>query len=155
MPKVTKQQVVSALHREDYDKAAKLGPAALRHLKSIVEGDDWQLAAKAAHLAGQINVDASVPIIETVARSRKAVLHVAAAAAAGSLSPQRAERLLAKLLNSKDAGVRKWAVKSTEKANTPKLCSKLKCLQTDDNDDHIRALAGETLRKISRTDSDG
>ena len=81
---VTMEQVVNQLDRDEpeYGQAARLGSEALTHLMALIQGDDPDLAAKAASLAGLINVDQSAPVLERAARHAEPVVRVAAAAAA-------------------------------------------------------------------------
>ena len=148
MATVTKKQVVAALHKEDYAEAKRLGKGALRHLKMIVQGDDLALATKATYLAGMISAEGSAAIIDLAARSRKRILRVAAAGAAGYLAPEEAEPLLSRLLNSADAGVRKCAIRSVETASTDKLRARLDRLGKDDKEVTIRKVARATLKKV-------
>ena len=148
MATVTKKDVIAALHREDYAKAVRLGRGALRHLKQIVNEKDLALATKATYLAAMINAEGSAEIVEAAARSRQPLLRVAAAGAAANLSPMRAEPVLSKLLDSRDAGVRKCAIRAVESASTDKLCAKLKKLRTADKEVALRKLARATLQNI-------
>jgi hypothetical protein len=148
MATVTKKQVVAALHKEDYAKAKRLGKAALRHLKVIVQGDDLALATKATYLAGMISAEGSAAIVDLAARSRKRTLRVAAAGAAGYLAPEAAEPLLSKLLNSADVGVRKCAIRSVETASTDKLRTRLDRLSKVDKEVALRKVSRAALKKV-------
>ena len=150
MANVTKKEVVNALNKEDYPKAAKLGRAAVKHLKTIVEGNDVRLATKATYLAGLINAPASASIIETAAKSRKPVLRVAAASAAANLTQERAEPVLKRLLKSRDVGVRKCAIRSVESVPTNKLCDKLEELSKKDSETDLRKVARVTLQNMRK-----
>lgn len=144
---VTRKAVEALLRAEDYAGARAIGPRSLPYLRSIVEGDDWHLAAKAVHVAGLLNLDESLPIIELAARSRQTVLRVAAAAAAASLAPHRGEQVLKRLLKSRDVGIRKWAIRSAGAAGTESLRATLDGIRRGDPSDGLRSLASRTLTK--------
>ena len=144
--RVTRARVVAELHAEDYRKAAKLGKAALPHLRAIVEGDDWVLATKAVYLSGLLNEDESVPIIEQAAKSRRPALRIAAASAAAHLDPERAEPVLKRLLKSGVMGICKWAIRAVASAGTDELFEIVDELRRKDEDAELQALARETLK---------
>lgn len=146
MAKVTKKQVVDVLQAEDYKKGKKLGAGAIKHLKSIVRGKDWQLATKATYLAGLINKEGSAEVVDLAARSRKPALRVAAAAAAEHLSPTRAEPVLDRLLRSRIVGIRKCALNSVQ-AMSPKLEKRLKVIRKEDEERSLRTMAREAMKK--------
>lgn len=108
---VTMQQVIVQLDREepDYAQAARLGPDALPHLATLIQGPDLGLAAKAASLAGVLDAAGSAAVLAIAVRHREPVVRVAAAAAAQRLHvipPALADGLLA----DPDPGVREWAL---------------------------------------------
>lgn len=142
---VTQDELIALLHAEDYSAACLLGKKSIVHLRTIVEQRDSNLAAKATYLAGLLNADESVGIIDAAAKSRKPALRAAAAAAAAHLSPNRAEPILLRLLKSKDIGIRKTAIKSAGSSTTEKVRRQLELLQTEEPDAHLKRLAADSL----------
>ena len=142
---VAKTKLIALLHAEDYSRARRLGAAALKPLQKIVESGDWNLAAKGAYLAGLINEAQSVEIIEIAAKSRKPAVRAAAAAAAAHLSAARAEPILTRLLRSKDAGIRKTAIKAAGRAMTPKVRDQLSLMKKSETDRHLQVLVARSL----------
>ncbi len=112
---VTMEQVVNQLDREEpnYKQAAQLGPDAVPHLITLIQGEHLGLAAKAASLAGVINAGQSVPALEIALRHPEPVVRVAAAASSVSLASIPTSLALT-MLNDSDAGVRKWVLKALE-----------------------------------------
>lgn len=111
---VTMKQVRNALDPDepDYPRAAELGAEALPHLDALIEGDDSQLAAKAASLAGMISAAGSSAVLEKAARHTDARVRVSAAAACRNLSGPEASHLLSRLIGDSDIGVQKVALQS-------------------------------------------
>ena len=111
---VTMQEVLSHIDREepDYRAAARMGPAALPHLRELVQGSDLGRAAKAASLAGLIESEDAGDVLQLAAADERPAVRVAAAAASRHLREPRAIEALASLLEDEDAGVRKVAARS-------------------------------------------
>lgn len=147
MAKVTKKQVVTILHSGNYEKGSKLGRPALKHLQKIAQSRDWELAPKAVYLAGLIGVDASVPIVEAAAKSRKPAMRVAAASAAPHLAPEQAEPILLHLLDSRDVGIRKCAIQSVEEGCTTRVRARLGEVASGDPEPKLRRVAARKLKK--------
>jgi HEAT repeat protein len=111
---VTIDQVRDLLDAEepDYERiAAALGQEALPHLDTMIGGSDVGLAAKAASLAGLIDGEASLPILDRAAQHQHRVVRVAAAAAARHVGSSAATSVFLRLLDDDDAGVRRVAMK--------------------------------------------
>jgi HEAT repeat protein len=143
------RDVVALLHAEDYRKASKLGPMELKHLKRIVEEGDVQLTCKAVYVAGLLNLDDSVPVIEAAAKNRKRVIRVAAANAAGQLSPERAEPILRRLLKSRDVGIRKSAINSIYTAKVDQLSERMELLKNKENNPEVKKMIQNLCSKFN------
>jgi len=111
MPVTMKQVIDSLLPEEpDYAAAAALGPEALPLLQQLVQGDNRELATKAASLAGHIAGPEAVAVLNLAASSPVASVRVAAAAATRHLPTDQASRVLTGLVGDGDPGVRKIAM---------------------------------------------
>jgi hypothetical protein len=97
----------------NYDAAEALGAQALPHLAQLIRGDDVMLASKATYAASLIQGGSEA--VEFAAESDDPVIRVAAAAAAKNLPLQDSQRVLARLMNDQDAGIRKVARASAER----------------------------------------
>lgn len=112
---VTRDELIAALEPDevDYDRIVRvIGAAALPLLPELIDGARLDLAAKATSLAGLLAGDQRLPVLEQAARSPHAVVRVSAAAAAETVSPAEAERLVPLLLADEDPSVRKLAIRA-------------------------------------------
>jgi HEAT repeat protein len=140
---VTREQVLAALYPDepDYEEAAlRLGSDAIPFLLELVEGDDLDLASKAASLAGLLRTDRSVEVVAAAARSPEPVLRVAAAAALRNV-PNVPLDLAESLLVDPDPGVRKWALTSLATARPAGLKGRVRAMATTDPEEALRNLA--------------
>lgn len=146
---VTLQDVIRQLDREepDYAQAARLGPEALAHLRELIQGNNIGLAAKAACLAGMINADESVSVLELAARHADPVVRVAAAASAKNLT-QMTSSLATTFLDDIDAGVRKWGLRSLEVKQPQGIQAKVEKIMKDDPDLGLREQARKVVERI-------
>ena len=146
---VTMEQVVNQLDRDepDYGQAARLGSDALPHVMALIQGDNPDLAAKAASLAGLINVDQSAAVLERAAQHSEPVVRVAAAAAAKHLTSIPAS-LVMDLLNDSDAGVRKWTLKTLELHHPAGIKRRVEEIMNDDPDVGLRDRARQIVNKL-------
>lgn len=144
------EKVIDFLQQEetDYAGAAKLGEAALPVLNSIVTGSDVGLASKATYLASMIKSDHKGEVIVNAAKHPSALVRVAAASAAQSISPASAETVLNKLIDDSDIGVTKFALKSV-KAHSfgAKYGKQLKAMSVNHQDEGIKTMAKSMLVK--------
>jgi HEAT repeat protein len=147
---VTMQQVRKALDPDepDYDKAAELGPQALPHLETLIEGDDIGLASKAASLAGRIRDERSVAVLDKAASHGDARVRVAAAAAARGLPAAGASEVLSRLVTDRDVGVQKHALRSVPTRATPELRQKIESLKGRRGAAPLDGLIDETLSRV-------
>jgi len=146
---VTLQDVMKQLNRDepDYVQAARLGPEALVHLRVLIRGNDLGLAAKAACLAGTLNVDGSVPLLRLAARHHDPVVRVAAAASARNLI-QLPASLATIFLNDVDPGVRKWGLRSLEVSHPQGIKTKVEKIMNDDPEPGLREQARKVVERM-------
>jgi HEAT repeat protein len=143
------EQVVKQLSRDEpqYERAAQLGPEALPHLIALIQGEDLNLATKAASLAGNIDAAQSAAVLELAARHPEPVVRVAAAASARKL-PDMPTSLALMLLNDPDAGVRKWALRSLEVHHPAGIRERVQEIMTTDPDAGLRERAKEVIDEL-------
>lgn len=124
---VTMKAVLEVLEPDEpnYDKAASWGPDSLPHLRTLVQGDDPMLAAKAAFAASLLEGDQGKDVVAAAAHSEMASIRVAAAAAANNLPADSAAVVLMDLIDDSDPGVRKVALSSVPSDAPPKLSAKV------------------------------
>ena len=117
---VTDEQVRAQLEKEepDYPAAAQLGPDALPVLEKLARGADPLLASKAAYLASMISHAGAAKVLEAAAQSPHPTVRVAAAAGLQKM-PAVAEHVVIGLVDDRDEGVRRVALKSVRGKMTP------------------------------------
>lgn len=151
---VTNEQVRAALDPDepDYEAAAQLGPDALPLLQRFVAGDNPNLAAKAAYLAGRIGDPAAAPILELAAGSADVGVRAAAASGAQHIGTA-AEPVLLTLLDDGDPAVRKLAIRATPAQPSEDLLAKLQVLREVEPEPRVRAIADEAVNRVSGEDT--
>jgi hypothetical protein len=99
----------------DYSRlAGELGANALPLLRQLVLSGDARIANKAIHLVAMIPSNMTESILQEAAKFPNERIRVAVSAAAASLEPQAAARVLTTLLQDSDSMVRKIAARSVE-----------------------------------------
>jgi HEAT repeat protein len=146
---VSMSQVLATIDKDepDYGAATKLGPDALPHLRQLVEADDAMRAAKAAHLAGLIGGAQAAPVLELAAAHRDPTVRVAAAHALGA-GTDTPTSLLERLLDDRDVGVRKVALRAAKTAKRSQLRNKVSAMAKDDPDEYLREVAKDVAREL-------
>jgi hypothetical protein len=146
---VTMQDVRAALDPEevDYETAKGLGAAAIPFLMELVQGGDLGLASKATYLASLIGDEQSVGVVEAAAARNEPVLKIAAASGIRNLSVAHADRMLGLLKDDPDIGVRKVALQSAAKFESPTIVAKLRQIAETDPEPVLRDLAANSVNK--------
>lgn len=127
----------------NYAAAARLGIQVLPHLNTLVQGADPEYAAKAASLAARFDDDRAVEVLRIVARHGSGLVRLAAAGGLKKIKRPAAAAVLMSLLEDKDAGVKKLAMKSAAARPNPALLAKISELGKRDPAAHVRALAAK------------
>ena len=151
-PALTLEKVRLELDQDEPDYfalALAYGETALPHLRAIVAEDEPRLASKAAYLAGSIAGGASHEVVALAARSRHAVVRVAAAAATAALPARYSVPIVSQLLRDADPGVRVTAAESAGKIRAPALRAGLLEMAARDPEPYARKLAAEVARRIA------
>lgn len=134
----------------NYANAKKLGSAAIPFLMELVQGGDLGLASKATYLASLIKSKKSAAVLEAAAARDEPVLRVAAASGIRNLSQTQAERMLDRLKDDPDAGIRKVALTSAVGLKSPRVATKLQQMAETDPEPFVRELAASTVKKMKR-----
>lgn len=141
---VTMEQVIAQLGPDepDYLQAAHLGAEVVPHLLRLVQEGDPALASKATYLAGLIDTDQSVAVVDLAARSANPVVRVAAAASLNhfhAIPPSSATVLI----NDQDAGVRRLTLESLRARRPAGFKAKVQEIALTDPDITVRQVASE------------
>jgi HEAT repeat protein len=147
---VTMQEVRAALEPEepDYTQAAQMGSEAIPHLEELVGETDALLASKATYLASLIEDQRSSRVLKRAAESERPEVRVAAASGAGNLSEQEASDVLVPLLEDRDVGVRKTALKAVPDRASSELRDAVDSLTDTDSSLGIRELSGQVADRL-------
>lgn len=142
---ITLEQVraILAADEPDYAAAARLGPQILPHLKKLIASGDEADASKAASLASRIDDDRAVELLRAAANSPSSLVRLAVAGGVRRLTRPSASGVLMALLNDRDAGVRKLAIKSSANRDNSALLAKIGDLSRNDPTPAVRSLAGK------------
>ena len=146
---VTLEQVHALLSPDEpnYQRAARLGPQALPHLRTLVRGSNQGLASKAAYLASLINDDRAAEVLADAAKSPVAVVRIAAAGGARNLKRPAVVGVISRLLNDTHLSVRKMAIKAAADSSNSALLAQLGDIVNKDPSPANRALASHALSK--------
>jgi len=140
---ITLKQVMEWLGSDEpnYKAAVKLGVQVLPHLAALVQSNSPEYAAKAASLASFIDDDRAVEVLGIAARHPSPIVRLAAAGGARHMKRPPAANILMALLDDRDHGVRKLAVKSAVIRPNSALLAKIASLGRTDPHPQIRLLA--------------
>lgn len=147
---ITMKQVLAEIDRDEpnYAALAKLGKDALPHLQLIIDGDDPLRASKAAYAVGLIGGAGSAEALQKAAEHQDPQVRIAVAhALRKSTGPSRI-KMLDRLLDDEDAGVRKVAVSAVGDMPTAELRKKVAALAENDSEEFIRVAAAKASRKV-------
>jgi hypothetical protein len=146
---VTLEQVRALIDRDepDYVEAARLGPDALPHLRTLVTQGDPMLASKAAYLASLIPAAEAADVVELAARSPHDTVRVASAAGVRNLQSVP-DTLISQLAADLDFGVRKTMLSSIQSNPRPELRTKLQEIAQNDPTSSLRTTAEAILRTM-------
>jgi HEAT repeat protein len=129
----------------NYAAMARLGPSILPQLAQLLSDRNQNVAANAASLAGMIRSDQSIAVLERAARSSSNLVRVAAASALRGVQNAKAGGLIASLLNDRDKGVRKFAIKAAATRPNSALAAKVAEISKRDPVPGLRSLAQSAL----------
>jgi hypothetical protein len=147
---VTTDEVIGALQPDEpnYPAAAQhLGADAAPILAELAAGDDVELAAKAASLAGFLTPDAARPVLQRGASHDDPVVRSAAAASL-ERQPELVDELSGQLLTDPDVGVRKWTLRSLQAHRPQGFRDQVAELATTEQVPALRELAAEIAQQL-------
>jgi len=146
------REVRAALDPEevDYPKAKRLGAAAIPFLMELVQGGDLGLASKATYLASLIKNEQSVAVLEAAMAREEPVLKAAAASGIRNLSVAHADRILDRLKDDPDIGIRKVALQSAATFKSPTIVAKLRQIAKTEQEPILRDFAANAVKKTKK-----
>ena len=147
---VTMKQVLAQIDKDepDYPRAAKLGPQALPHLRTLIEADDPMRASKAAYLASLIGGPDAIEVLDDASRRKEPEVRVAVAHALQN-TRDAPPQLVVRLLGDADPGVRKLALRTAGRLKSPELRPKVETIAKRDPEEFLRKMAEATSRRLA------
>lgn len=124
-----------------------LGPDEVPLLVELLDDEEAWLASRAVYALTRIATPEALAAVEAASDSGRHELRVAVAASANLLPSKAADRVLAKLLQDREVGVRKFAVESVTPDNGERV-RRLVTEMTDSDDDVLRARAQSRARDL-------
>ncbi len=138
--------IVGQLNEEDYAM-----------LKKLIKNEDITIAAKAIICLGWNGSKKSLGAIKYAAKSENPVLRLTAAQALSRIKEvnknNKAINLISELLDDKDVGVKKFALKTIAVSKISSLKGKVKQLSINDPKEFIRSLAQKVSDKLELADN--
>jgi hypothetical protein len=131
----------------DYLSLAEHGSALLPHLKTLIQGPDPKLAARATLLAGSIESYQSVELIRLAAKHTHQMVRLVVPGACSSLKMSGVDEIVGDALQDSDHGVRKMALIALETLPTGLSLyrSRIAEIAGTDPEEYIRELAKRIL----------
>ena len=146
MPKLREQ--LSAIEPDDGTYEG-IGAPEVDLLVQLLDVKEAWLAARAAHALSRIDAEPARSAVLAATWSSRPEIRVAVAASAGALPPEVSDKVLSRLLNDPEIGVRKFAIKSACDSNGSPIRQRLEEIATADASTAVRQIAEEKARSLS------
>jgi HEAT repeat protein len=149
---VTLEQLRRLLDAEEpnYAALARLGPQILPHLQTLIASGDEYFGTKAASLASRIDDERATAVLRDAARHASPRVRLAVAGAIKNVARPAAASVLMALLNDRDPGVRKTALKAAATKSNGALLAKIGDIRQRDPTPAVRTLAAQVLNRVRR-----
>jgi len=148
----TKDELIKMINLDEPDYAeimAKLTNDDIPLLNELAQDENPAIATKAISCLAYMNDDRAYAGIEKATKSSNPVLRVAATHAIRNMSNKAgAEKLIDKMLDDTDFGVKKFALKTVEASKMTNLKEKVKQMNLRDSSEHIRTLSKQVMEKL-------
>jgi hypothetical protein len=143
------RSILSAIEPEE-EMYLQLDRDDLPHLQRLLhDAEPWR-AARAIHAASRLGTVGAHALVSGAVGDTRREVRAAVAMAAQWLAPEAGNALLSTLLDDEDASIKKLAIKSVNRNATPDLIAKVKALSALTSNAHLRNLAADQLRLITR-----
>jgi HEAT repeat protein len=126
-----------------------IGPAELPLLEQLVLEPEAWLAARAVVAATRINDRRALALLQRAARDPREEVRVTLAASLKNIAASDTNAMLLSLLDDRDLGVRKFAIKSVSAGHDAAVHRKVRELQDRDPVPAIREGAASRLRQLN------
>lgn len=150
----TKEELIKLIDLDEPDYPSIVAKLSLEDIPLLIElskDPNLAIATKAISCLGMMNAEKAVVGIQAAVVSANPVLRVAAAhALRNSAALPSAVRLIDKLLDDSDIGVRKFALKAVNHANIKSLKAKVEKMNVKENTELMKNLSKEVFLKINK-----
>lgn len=138
------------LDEPDYPSiVARLTKEDIPLLNELAQDENPAIATKAISCLGYLNDDQAAAGVEKAISSNNPILRVAATHAIRNMSNrQAAEKMLNKLLDDDDIGVKKFTLKTIEASRFSGLKQKVQQLHQKENNEAIKSLSKQVMEKL-------
>lgn len=156
MPNYTELKTLLDIDEPDYAQMTVLvGTAEIPHLRSMIQNEPADLAAKATSLAGMLSGPDAVTLLETALGRPEVIVRIAAAAYLGARPPDAVAALLRAALADTDDQVRfvvldRW---NADRMPPDDVLDDVVNIWEGDAFEHVRDAADVVLRSLRRVDS--
>lgn len=148
----TKDELIKMINLDEPDYpeiVARLSKDDIPLLNELATDPNPAIATKAISCLGFMNDERAMIGVEKAAKSSNPVLRVAASHALRNMSSMpAAERVLDKLLDDDDIGVKKFALKTVEASKFSGLKEKVRQMHSKESNEHIKNLSKQVMDKL-------
>jgi HEAT repeat protein len=149
---LTKDQIIKMIDLDEPDYQSiimNLDQSDIPVLVDLIKDPNPAIAAKAVSCLGFMDSPAAVTGLGVAAKHKNPILRVVAANSLKNLSDNPAAvKLIDKLLDDTDIGVRKFAMKTVETKNIKSLKAKIEAISKNEKNDQLKAFSKEILKKL-------
>ncbi len=148
----TKDELIKMINLDEPDYpeiVARLSKDDIPLLNELAVDPNPAIATKAISCLGFMNDDRAFAGVEKAAKSSNPVLRVAASHALRNMSSRpAAEKILDKLLDDDDIGVKKFALKTVEASKFSGLKEKVRQMHAKEPNEHLKTLSKQVMDKL-------
>lgn len=149
----TKEELIKMIDLDEPDYASIIRNLASDDIPLLIElskDTNLAIATKAVSCLGLMNSEKAVTGIKAAAEHANPVMRVAAAhALKNSASLPSAVKMIDKLLDDPDVGVRKFALKTVQQAKITNLKAKVQQMNLKENTEFMKTLSKEVFQQIN------
>lgn len=120
-------------------------------LQQLLNDDEPWMAARAVYALSRISDDRATRILSQTVQDKRIEVRIALATVAAVLPAATATRILTRLLNDQNPGVRQFAIRSIPAKPTATAWESLQEIADYDPVEFVRLSAEESLKKLARS----
>jgi HEAT repeat protein len=148
----TKEEIIKMINLDEPDYpviCGKLSESSISILIELVNDPNSAIATKAISCLGFMKTPSAVAGIEIAVKSKNPILRLAAAHSLKNLSSQpNAVKLINKLLDDKDVGVRKFALKTVSFSGSKSFKAKIEKINFKETNTELKNMIRQIIDKL-------